>query len=224
MPRVNVTRLNKITREAVKSLFPNRHWPDVSNWPASQTGSIGRSTKLPRRCNVGFSSRAIQIRRLSYPVVTVSIQAHTYVHMYTHPSIRNFTLGIFFSLVTSSELRNAASRLCAVFLPRRGVSSSFSPSRPAPPRTICFLILFSSRLFPLLPSAPSALPATELFLPPLSRFVSVSQHRELDPAGVSQRSRQYSQNMLSSLIFLTRCLRSGFIREALTWELCKTRI
>lgn len=59
------------------------------------------------------------------------------------------------------------------------------------------------------------------FFCPLSHLVSVSQHRELDPAGVSQRSRRRPQNMLSSFIFLTQFLRSGFIRETLTGNLAE---
>jgi len=141
---------------------------------------------------------------------------------YTYPSIRNFTLGIFFSLVTSSELRNAASRLCAVFLPHRGISSSF-PLHPASRDLFSHSLLFSALPFVAILCSfgfASELSFFALSLSlSLSCLVSVSQHRELNPTGVSQRSRRRPQNMLSFLIFLTRFLGSGFIREALTGNL-----
>lgn len=106
---------------------------------------------------------------------------NTHTCLYTHPSIRNFTLGIFFSLVTSSELHNAASRLCAVFLPCRGVSSSSSLPRPRD--------LFShSLLFSALPFVTFCFfefASDRAFLPP-SHVTFPS--RKLNSAGVFQRS------------------------------------
>lgn len=200
--------------------------PDVSNWPAGQTGSIGRSIKLPRRrAQRRFSSRAIQIQ-LPHPVVAVSIHApahmrpRTHVRTPVHPEFH--PRDIFLPRHVQRAAQRSVASLCSFpSSPRRFFFLPASP-RSAPLRPARSVFPFSS----LLGSSLCCLLLLRVcqrqsFFCPLSHLVSVSQHRELDPAGVSQRSRRRPQNMLSSLIFLTQFLRSGFIRETLTGNLAE---
>lgn len=129
---------------------------------------------------------------LPYPVVRVS----THTPPTSSPPTRNLTLGIFFSLITSSELRNAASCLCALFLPRRGASSttffSFFLS-PSLPYSRPFSILFSSRLFvPFF----SFMFASEGFLPFLTiPFRLATLRAESSPVSkVSPTSSKYANS------------------------------
>lgn len=113
--------------------------PDVSNWPAGQTGSIGRSIKLPRRrAQRRFSSRAIQIQ-LPHPVVAVSIHApahmrprkhvRTPVHPEFHPR------DIFLPRHVQRAAQRSVASLCSFpSSPRRFFFLPASP-RSAPPRS-----------------------------------------------------------------------------------------
>lgn len=117
---------------------------DINNWSTERicrTNLILDRASLSFKFESAFFSCAIQIRRFPYPIVEVSTHTSN-THTHSSPT-RNLTLGIFFSLITSSELRNAASRLCALFLPRRGISSTTFLSPPS------FLSLFPSFLLDL---------------------------------------------------------------------------
>lgn len=178
--------------------------PDVSNWPAGQTGSIGRSIKLPRRrAQRRFSSRAIQIQ-LPHPVVAVSIHAprtHAPAYTCTHTRPSGISPSGYFSpssrpasCATQRRVFVQFSFLAEAFL----LPPRFAPFRPAPPRAICFPILFPSRLFPLLPSAPSGLPATELFLPSLTSRFRLATSRVGSSGSVSKVSPTSSKYAIFS--------------------------
>lgn len=203
--------------------------PDVSNWPAGQTGFIGRSTRLVRLrlpAPASFFPRAIQIRtaslsrRLSmFPSPT---QRHIYARPFVRPSVRppvrpssrNLTLGIFFSLVTSKRAaqRSVASLCSFPSSPRHFFLSLHFSLLPYSLLPLVISSCFSSLAsLPFVPSASSGLPEAErffffFFVSRLSYSRRLATSRELRLFSFlngerSQRSRRRLQNMLTSPIF-----------------------
>jgi len=126
----------------------------ANNWPTGQGRFIAR-----QGFHRSWISLAIQIQNDPLSCRRHLDVLNTRTQSRAQPPIRNFTLGIFFSLVTSKRAarRSVASFLQCNFPSSRCDVSSFSS------RSLSVLFSFSRLFFPLLPSAPSDSLATKRF-------------------------------------------------------------